>query len=134
MVVRVFVVVWNWTYSISEVRLCFEDVLSSDAKSILIGYHFHVCIMSFFLRYSDIVLSLVFDSFIMMFLGIIFFVLSVLGDTYLEYTNLSLSSNLGNFQPLFFSNIFPASVPFSCSSWPAIIRPFVPWVFGAFLF
>ena len=63
--------------------------------------------MPFFLRCFDIVsLSLVFSSFVMMFPGIIFFVLSVLGDIYLESINLSFSSNLGNFWPLFFQVFF----------------------------
>ena len=115
--------------------LCFEDVLSSDAKSIIIGYHFHVCTMPFFLRCFDIVsLSLVFSSFVMMFPGIIFFVLSVLGDIYLESINLSFFIKFGEFLAIIFSSIFSASAPFSCSSWPPIIpvRPFGLKVFGVF--
>ena len=106
-VVCVSVVIWNWTYSISEVRLCFEGVLSSDVRSILIGYHFHVCIMSFFLRYFDIVFSsLVFSSFVMMFLGIIFLVLSVLGDTYLESIRFISFIKFGKFSAVIFFKYF----------------------------
>lgn len=137
MVVCVFVVAWNWTYSISEVPLCFEDVLSSDVKSIIIGYRFHVCTMSFFLRCFDIVsLSLVFSSFVMMFLGIIFFVLSVFGG-HLPWIYKFISFiKFGEFSAIIFSSIFSASAPFSCSSWPPIIpvRPFGPQVFGVFSF
>lgn len=57
-------------------------------------------------------LSLVFSSFLVIYLDVVFFAFVLCGYAVLEYVNVCFSPHMGKFQPLFPQFFFPCSSPF----------------------